>query len=148
MTTETVPVNKTPSTSPAAKAAAPLDRTKLPSPADRPNADIVLYDGQCKFCLAQVSRLNRWDWTGRLAFLSLHDPSVAERWPQLTHEQLMKEMYIVAHSGQDLPRSRFVSLPQPKNAKRSGSLPRSFTFRSRSRFSSGPISKSPAAATN
>lgn len=71
----------------------------LPTPHDRPNADIVLFDGQCKFCQAQVARLNRWDWRGQLAFLSLHDPMVKERWPDLRYDQLMKEMYVVTQSG-------------------------------------------------
>src|SRR5262249_32378090 len=41
-------------------------------------------------------KLARWDANGRrLAFLSLHDPEVHTRFPQLTHDQLMQEMYLV-----------------------------------------------------
>lgn len=71
----------------------------LPTPQDRPDADIVLFDGHCRFCLAQVRRLNRLDRQRRLAFMSLHDPEVASRFPDLTHDQLMKEMYVVDQAG-------------------------------------------------
>ncbi|MEM1303442.1 MAG: DCC1-like thiol-disulfide oxidoreductase family protein, partial [Planctomycetota bacterium] len=60
-------------------------RDAFPPPADRPGADVVLYDGECNFCRAQMQRLTRWDTGGRLAYLSIHDPVVAERWPDLSH---------------------------------------------------------------
>jgi predicted DCC family thiol-disulfide oxidoreductase YuxK len=70
--------------------------THLPTPAENPDADIVIFDGHCKFCTGQVQRLHRWDGKGRrLAFLSLHDPEVAKRFPDLTYDQLMDEMYVV-----------------------------------------------------
>ena len=71
----------------------------LPAPAERPDADIVIYDGHCRFCTHQVQRLARWDRRQRLAFLSLHDPQVSRRWPQFTHEQLMREMFLVESTG-------------------------------------------------
>jgi len=71
----------------------------LPSPHDRPNAEIVIYDGHCRFCLAQVRRLAWLDRWQRLSFLSLHDPEVARRFPDLSHEQLMKEMVVVDQAG-------------------------------------------------
>jgi predicted DCC family thiol-disulfide oxidoreductase YuxK len=72
----------------------------FPSPADRPQADIVVYDGNCQFCLRQVDRLHRLDSKGRLAFLSLHDPAVAELCPNLSHDDLMKQMYVLDKKGQ------------------------------------------------
>ncbi|MEO8498103.1 MAG: DUF393 domain-containing protein [Planctomycetota bacterium] len=72
---------------------------KLPSPTDRPGADVFIFDGHCVFCRGQVERLARWDRAGRLAFVSLHDPIVAERYPDLTHEQMMQQMYIVDRTG-------------------------------------------------
>ncbi|HEY2411240.1 MAG TPA: DUF393 domain-containing protein [Pirellulaceae bacterium] len=72
----------------------------LPSPAENPSAGVVIYDGHCKFCTASVQKLARWDAkTHKLAFLSLHDPAVRERFPQLTHDQLMQEMYLVDRHG-------------------------------------------------
>jgi predicted DCC family thiol-disulfide oxidoreductase YuxK len=67
----------------------------LPSINDRPNADVVIYDGKCPFCRSQVSRLAAWDGGGRLAFLSAHDPLVAQRYADLSLDQLMTQMYVV-----------------------------------------------------
>jgi predicted DCC family thiol-disulfide oxidoreductase YuxK len=71
----------------------------LPTPAERPGADIVIFDGHCRFCTGQVQNLARWDNKGRLAYLSLHDPEVARRFPDLSHEQLMEEMVVVDQQG-------------------------------------------------
>jgi predicted DCC family thiol-disulfide oxidoreductase YuxK len=73
--------------------------THLPSPAENPCGEIVIYDGQCKFCRASVARLAHWDRGRRLSFLSLHDPQVASRFPQLTYDQLMQEMYLIDRRG-------------------------------------------------
>ncbi|GIW94784.1 MAG: thiol-disulfide oxidoreductase [Pirellulaceae bacterium] len=72
---------------------------RLPSVEELPEADVVIYDGQCRFCCAQVQRLARWDGAGRLAFISLHDPRVAERYPDLSHDQLMEQMYVIDRHG-------------------------------------------------
>lgn len=71
----------------------------LPRPSDRPAADVVIFDGRCRLCQAQVRRLARWDLLRRLAFLSLHDPEVAARWPDLRHDELMQNMYLVDARG-------------------------------------------------
>lgn len=71
----------------------------LPSPADRPHADVVVYDGECQFCRGQVARLHRWDGQARLAFLSLHDPEAQTRCPGRTHQDLMDEMVVVEPNG-------------------------------------------------
>lgn len=76
-----------------------MPSTPLPSPTDRLEADVVIYDGQCRICTAQVRRLARWDGGGRLAFLSLHDPVVQDRYPDLSHERLMEEMVVVDQEG-------------------------------------------------
>jgi predicted DCC family thiol-disulfide oxidoreductase YuxK len=77
----------------------PKDEIRLTTPAENPAGDVVIYDGHCKFCQGQVRNLARWDSHNRLAFLSLHDPEVARRFPDLTHEQMMKEMYVVDPTG-------------------------------------------------
>lgn len=72
----------------------------LPDPDDDPAADVVIFDGQCRFCRASVRQLKRFDCcSGRLRYLSLHDPRVAERYPDLSHEALMEEMYVVSADG-------------------------------------------------
>lgn len=72
---------------------------KLPSPGERPAADVVIYDGNCRFCTSQVRKLLWWDCQGKLAYLSLHDPEVARRWPDLSHERLMQEMLVIDQRG-------------------------------------------------
>jgi predicted DCC family thiol-disulfide oxidoreductase YuxK len=73
----------------------------LPDPDESSEADVVLFDGECRFCRGQVENLRRLDRGGhRLAFLSLHDPRVGERYPDLSHDQLMEQMYVVDQQGQ------------------------------------------------
>jgi len=67
----------------------------LKRPTDLPDSDIVIYDGNCKFCIGQVKRLSRWDGGDRLSFISLHDPFVEENYPELDHDELMKQMYVI-----------------------------------------------------
>lgn len=74
-------------------------QTALPSPEERSQADVVIYDGHCRICTGQIRRLARWDRGGRLSYLSLHDPRVSDRYPDLTHEALMKEMYVIDRAG-------------------------------------------------
>lgn len=76
-----------------------LPNSPLPSPYERPDADVVIYDGACGFCQASVRKLLWWDCQNKLAYSSLHDPEVARRWPDLAHERLMKEMCIVDRQG-------------------------------------------------
>ncbi len=71
----------------------------LPSPSERPDADVVIFDGQCRICTAQIRRLARFDGGGRLAYLSLHDPEVSRRCPELSYDDLMAAMYVVDRSG-------------------------------------------------
>lgn len=73
---------------------------KLPSADERPGCDLVIWDGQCNFCLAQVKRLHRFD-SGRLAYVSLHDPKVSTLAPSLDYEQLMSQMWVVSADGQE-----------------------------------------------
>lgn len=92
MTTQSAPeISK-----PAVKAVKPA--RPLPSVFDLPNADVVIYDGDCRFCTGQVENLRRISGD-RLAFISLHDPLVQERYPDLTFDQLMEQMYLVDQKG-------------------------------------------------
>jgi predicted DCC family thiol-disulfide oxidoreductase YuxK len=72
---------------------------QLPTPGERPDAEVVIYDGDCRFCTAQVRNIFRFDRGGRLAYLSLHDPEVARCYPDLTHDQLMADMYVIDRAG-------------------------------------------------
>ena len=66
----------------------------LPTPAERPDGDVVIFDGKCVFCIGQVRNLLKFDGKERLAFMSLHDPEVTQRFPDLTYDQMMKQMYL------------------------------------------------------
>lgn len=77
----------------------PTSPHELPGPAQRPETDVVIFDGHCKICTGQVKRLARWDRRGRLAYLSLHDPEVAQRYPDLTYDELMRNMVVVDRRG-------------------------------------------------
>ncbi len=94
-----------------------LRKPNLPDPDSLSDADVVIYDGECNFCRCQVENLRRLDWSGsRLAFLSLHDARVAERYPDLTHEALMEQMYVIdryggRHGGADAVRYLTRRLP-------------------------------------
>lgn len=89
----------------------------LPAPEDSPDTDVVIFDGDCRFCQGQVRNLRRLDLGGkRLRFLSLHDPRVAERYPDLTYDQLMEQMYVIdpkggRHGGSDAVRYLSRRLP-------------------------------------
>lgn len=70
----------------------------LPSPRDFPSADVLIYDGKCNFCLSQVRKVRWLDGKNRIAYVSLHDDWVAEQFPDLTHDEMMDQMYLVPAS--------------------------------------------------
>lgn len=67
---------------------------EFPSVDDRPDASVLIYDGHCKFCRANIRWISAID-EGKVAYISLHDPFVKDRWPELSHEQLMKHIYLI-----------------------------------------------------
>ena len=71
----------------------------LPSPGERPDADVLIFDGDCRFCTSQVRNIAWFDRGGRVAFLSLHDPEAARRYPDLSKDELMEQMYVVDGAG-------------------------------------------------
>lgn len=64
-----------------------------------PDRDVVIFDGQCKLCRAGVGKLQALDWFSHFRFVSLHDAEIRERFPDLTYDMLMAEMYVVSRSG-------------------------------------------------
>jgi len=73
--------------------------TRLPTPAERPSADVIIYDGHCRFCSAQMWWIARLDRGQKLAFLSLHEEEVGRRFGDLTHQQLMDQMVLIDRHG-------------------------------------------------
>ena len=77
-----------------------LRTADLADPDTLSDSDVVIYDGECNFCRQQVTNLRRLDCCGnRLSFISLHDPRVAQRYPDLSPEALMEQMYVIDRSG-------------------------------------------------
>lgn len=88
----------------------------LPDPEQLPNSDVVIWDGDCRFCRKQVERLAMFDTNNKLSYLSLHDPRISERYPQLSHEQLMQQMWVVSPRGEQFGGAdaiRYLSLRLP-----------------------------------
>lgn len=73
---------------------------RLSDPDDWPGTDVVIFDGNCQFCKSQIERLAKFPGAGCLSFISLHDSRVQVRYPDLPHEMLMKEIFIVDTKGQ------------------------------------------------
>ncbi|HEX4132060.1 MAG TPA: DUF393 domain-containing protein [Pirellulales bacterium] len=67
---------------------------------EQPTADVVIYDGHCRVCRGSMERLARLDRGRRLVFVSLHDPEVTRRWPDLRHDDLMQNIVVVDRRGQ------------------------------------------------
>ncbi len=67
-----------------------------PAPAGR---YIALYDGDCGFCTRWRDRMIARDPRRLVEWLSVHDPSVAARFPRLDREDALRQMYVVAPDG-------------------------------------------------
>ena len=64
-----------------------------------PGALAVIYDGGCRFCEAQMRTVARLDWRRQVGFISLFDARVAERYPALEREDLLRQIYVVELDG-------------------------------------------------
>lgn len=60
---------------------------------------VVLYDGECGFCLRAVERLRRLDSRGRLEFVALQAADVPERFPGLDAAAMRARMHLVWPDG-------------------------------------------------
>ena len=76
-----------------------MSASLLADPENRPNADIVIWDGKCNYCRQQVQRLERFDKDSQLAYLSLHDPRTSQLVPNLSYNDLMDQLWVVTESG-------------------------------------------------
>lgn len=71
----------------------------FPTLEQRPDGYVLIFDGHCRFCQANMRWLAKID-QGLIGYVSLHDPVVRERWPELTYDQLMQQIYLIDHQGQ------------------------------------------------
>jgi predicted DCC family thiol-disulfide oxidoreductase YuxK len=60
---------------------------------------VILYDGHCRFCSAQMRRLARLLPDGAYEAASFQDEGVLERFPGLTWEQAMRAIQVVDTTG-------------------------------------------------
>ncbi len=60
---------------------------------------IVLYDGRCKFCTAQLQNLIRLARPGAVEAVDFQLPGVLDRYPALSYEACMGAMHLVTPEG-------------------------------------------------
>lgn len=66
--------------------------------AARSGRPAVIFDGDCAFCIAQATRLQRW-LGGRVRLESFRDPGVIERYPGLTAAACEQALQLVETDG-------------------------------------------------
>jgi predicted DCC family thiol-disulfide oxidoreductase YuxK len=59
---------------------------------------VLVYDGQCRFCVGQATRLGRWVGTG-LRLESFREPGVVARYPGLTEETCAGALQLILPDG-------------------------------------------------
>jgi len=64
-----------------------------------PGRYVVLYDGHCKFCTAGAKKLAGLAPPGTLELVSFQEPGVLDRFPGVSHEACMRQMYLVTPAG-------------------------------------------------
>ncbi len=63
-----------------------------------PDRPVLVYDGRCRFCVAQARRLERWVG-GRVRIESFRDPGVLAKYPALTEERCEAALQLVFPDG-------------------------------------------------
>lgn len=57
---------------------------------------LVLYDGECPFCIASVGRLKRLDWFGRLEYADARKPEeITAAGTDVEPNRLLEEMHLL-----------------------------------------------------
>jgi predicted DCC family thiol-disulfide oxidoreductase YuxK len=64
-----------------------------------PSRYVALYDGDCRFCTRWRDRMIARDPRGAIEWLSVHDPSVATRFPGIDREDALRQMWVYAPDG-------------------------------------------------
>jgi acetyl esterase len=67
---------------------------------DGADAWTLVFDGECRFCLACVRLLGRWDRRTRLRFVPLQDARALEGLPPLDRHALERAMHLVSPLGE------------------------------------------------
>jgi predicted DCC family thiol-disulfide oxidoreductase YuxK len=64
-----------------------------------PGRYVVLYDGLCKFCTAGAKKLIALAQAGAVELVNFQEPGVLERFPGVSYEACMRQMYLVRPDG-------------------------------------------------
>ncbi len=71
---------------------------------------VLLYDGECGFCLTWIARLRRWDRAERIRCLPAGDRATDPALPPIPDAALREAMHLVTPDGRILPGGR--ALPE------------------------------------
>ncbi len=77
-------------------AAARAQRTSAKAAAGRL---AILYDGSCEMCRASVEGIRKFDNSGRIEPMDLHDPAARAHFPDLDLNDLLEELHAVDDQG-------------------------------------------------
>lgn len=60
---------------------------------------IVIFDGDCGFCLSAVKAVKNLDWLDKFEFVPFQNNEVLKKYNKLTKEMCEKEMFFIHPSG-------------------------------------------------
>ena len=59
----------------------------------------ILYDGGCEMCRTSVAAIERFDSSGKIELLDLHDPEIRANFPSFEMKDLLEELHAVDDQG-------------------------------------------------
>jgi predicted DCC family thiol-disulfide oxidoreductase YuxK len=83
---------------------------------------VLLYDGNCAFCRAWVSRIQRWDRRNRIELLPASERSLHPDLPELSDEAVNAAMHFVLPDGRVFTGGR--AIPELLRRLPGGGIPR------------------------
>ena len=63
---------------------------------------VVIYDGECSFCLRQIERIKRHDRRSRFEYVPRQSPGLDERFPRLADDDFNSGMRLITPRGEIL----------------------------------------------
>ena len=63
---------------------------------------VVIYDGECSFCLRQIERIKRRDRRSRFEYVPRQSPGLDERFPRLADDDFNSGMRLITPRGEIL----------------------------------------------
>ena len=61
---------------------------------------VIVYDGACRFCQRQISRIRRWDHHDQFEYAAKQTPGLDERFPRLTEGDFNTGMRLIDPGGE------------------------------------------------